>query len=191
MDEDQPIENGADAHGPDEVRPRPLPGRKPTPVISLVAVRAEQAAKVDRPAHRKYAWPAVVMASLLAGLAIGHQFTPTTIGDSDDALFLSPTIVQALDTRLSGQPGLIGIALSFRDHDDLYCRSFVAQHIGGVACRSHGIWLLRYAAPVDPQHIDHGAAGGEPASARVVAAMIGGDPLDPPQERQAIAKGWQ
>ncbi|WBO24014.1 hypothetical protein [Sphingomonas abietis] len=180
MDDDQPDDT-----------PRPLPRRKPAPVISLVAVRAEQAQRIERPPRHRLGWAMAIAVVLLAGLVAGHRLTPTTIGDSDDALILSPAIARALDSRLSGQPGSIGVALSFRDRGGSVCRSFVAQHLGGVACRSHGLWLLRYAAPVDPQHDDFSLAGGDPASAQAIAAMMAGHPLDRAAEQMAIARGWR
>lgn len=190
MDDDHIHDDGGLDDGP-----RPLPRRKPArktgQVISLVAVRAEQAQRTEQPRGRKFTWPVAIVASLLIGAVAGHMLTPTTIGDSGDALILSPTLSQALDTHLSGQQGLIGVAMSFRDHDGSFCRSFVAQRLGGVACKSHGLWLLRYAAPVDSQHSDFSMAGGDPASARVVAAMMDGNPLDRAEELKAIIKEWR
>lgn len=166
--------------------------RKPAQIVSLAAVREERAAdKKAQPRRRNWAWPGTIAVSLLLGLVAGYTMNPVGIADRAGALVLSAPIAQVLDRQTSGHLGTINVALSFKDHDGRFCRSFVAQHIGGVACKADGGWQLRYAAPVDAQHGDYRMAGSDPASAKVIASMIAGDPLDTAGERKAIVAGWR
>jgi len=173
--------------------PVPLPKRKPARIVSLAAVREERAQAAPKPAPRwrSWAWPGAVAASLLVGVLVEHHNGPAGVSDRVGALALSAPIAQSLDRQASGELGTVNVALSFKDQGGQFCRSFVAQTIGGVACKAAGGWQLRYAAPVDAQHGDYRMAGGDPASAKVVATMIAGDPLDAAGERKAIAAGWR
>lgn len=172
--------------------PVPLPRRRPARIVSLAAEREERAADIKpQPRWRNWAWPGAVAASLLIGVLIGHGAGPAGVADRADALALSAPVAQALDRQTSGDLGTVNVALSFKDHDGRFCRSFVAQYIGGVACKADGGWQLRYAAPIDAQHGDYRMAGSDPASAKVIATMIAGEPLDAAGERKAIAAGWR
>lgn len=167
--------------------------RRTARIVSLAAVREERAAALPRPAPRwrTWVWPSAVAAALLIGLLAGHGAGPGAIGDRGDALALAAPIGQALDTQASGELGTVNVAVSFKDHDGRYCRGFVAQYIGGVACKETSGWQLRYAAPVDARKGDYRQAGGDAASAKVIATMIAGDPLDAAGERKAIAAKWR
>lgn len=195
------------AFGPLLEEPVPIPERRPAPVVSLAAARAqrqeraeaEARAKPDRP-PRRWAWPGAVAACLLAGILVVHQIgngVPAPgggqgIGDQAGALALAPQIADALDTQAAGQAGPVRVALSFRDKTGAYCRSFTAEHLGGVACRAGGGWQLRYASsPSSPPQGDYRMAGGDAATMQVVQAMMAGDPLDAGQERKARAAGWK
>ncbi|MDH7638789.1 zf-HC2 domain-containing protein [Sphingomonas oryzagri] len=173
--------------------PVAMPKRRSARIVSLAAVREERAAPPSPPAPRwrSWAWPSAVAASLLVGVIVGQGQQTGGVADRGDALALSAPIAQALDTQSSGQLAPVSVAVSFKDHDGRYCRGFVAQYIGGVACKEAGGWQLRYAAPVDPQKGDYRQAGGDAASAKVIATMIAGDPLDAAGERKAIAAKWR
>jgi len=135
--------------------------------------------------------PGAIAASLVAGLFIGQIQRPAGVTDRADALALAPDLARKLDTQLSGEPGPIRVALSFRARDGAYCRSFTATHIDGVACRTAAGWTLRYAAPGTASGGDYAQAGSDPAQASAVAAMIVGEPLDAPGERAARERGWR
>jgi anti-sigma factor RsiW len=174
------------------------PARRPAPVISLAAARAERAAKAapspQLSAARRWAIPATIAASLVVGFLSGHGVgTPAAgVADQPGALALSTPIAQALDGNLSGEAGPVQVALSFRDHGGAYCRSFTATHLAGVACRDPAGWSLRYATPGAPtQQGDYRTAGSDASEAQVVAAMIVGDPLDADAERKARTAGWR
>jgi anti-sigma factor RsiW len=196
------------AFGPLLEEPVPIPERRPAPVVSLAAARAERqeraqsemrARQPDR-TPRRWAWPGAVAACLLAGILVVHQVggggVPLPggqgIGDRAGALALAPQIADALDTQAAGQAGPVRVALSFKDKAGAYCRSFSAEHLGGVACRAGGGWQLRYATPAGATtQGDYRMAGGDAATMQVVQAMMAGDPLDAGQERKARDAGWK
>ena len=166
------------------------PERPAAPVVSLAAVRAARA--VGAPKRRSWAMPGAIAASLLVGALLGHQGSPGGgIADRAGTLALSPAVAHALDGQLAGEAGPVRVALSFRDHQGDYCRSFAGQHLAGVACRTGSGWQLRYAAPGVPGQADYRMAGSDAASAGAIAAMIEGDPLDAAQERAARTTGWR
>ncbi|PXA83462.1 hypothetical protein DMC47_43480 [Nostoc sp. 3335mG] len=174
--------------------PSARPKRRPARVVSLAAIRETHAASppaYSPPPRRAWVWTSVATAALLIGLLAGHDTSPAGVADRAGALALTAPISQALDRQMSGELGTVNVAVSFKDHDGRFCRSFVAQYVGGVACKAAEGWQLRYAAPVDAQKGDYRMAGGDAASARVVATMIAGDPLDAVGERKAITAGWR
>jgi len=152
-------------------------------IISFAERRAERTRRL---------WvPGAIAASLVAGLFVGQIQRPAGVTDRADALALAPDLARKLDTQLSGEPGPIRVALSFRARDGAYCRSFTATHLDGVACRTAAGWTLRYAAPGTASGGDYAQAGSDPAQASAVAAMIAGEPLDAPGERAARERGWR
>lgn len=170
--------------------PAPRSDRPAAPVVSLAAVRAARA--VDVPRRRNWAIPGAIAASLLVGVLAGHQWAPGGgIGDRDGALALSAPVSHALEGQLAGEAGAVRVALTFRDHQGDYCRSFAGAHLAGVACRGQSGWQLRYAAPGAPLQGDYRMAGADAATAGAIGAMIEGDPLDATQERAARKSGWK
>jgi len=135
--------------------------------------------------------PGAIAASLALGLFIGQIERPAGVADRADALALAPGLAQKLDTQLSGEPGPVRVALSFRAQDGALCRSFTATHLDGVACRTAGGWILRYAAPGGAPAGEYAQAGSDPARASAIAAMIAGEPLDAAGERAAREHGWR
>lgn len=182
----------AERHRQRQARPRkiPPPARPANVIVSLAAVRSERT-RPKAARRRRWILPCTVGAALLAGLASGYALTPKYLADRSDALLLSPSMAQALDSQLSGQPGTLGIALSFRDQDGAYCRSFLAQHLGGVACKTDGRWLLRYAVPGDHSPVGYRREGADAANARAIASMIAGAPLGAAAERAARDARWR
>ena len=175
-------------------QPVALPERESAPVISLAAVRAERAGREEKvaPPTRRWFIPAIA-ASLLVGVMAGHMVDqPGGVADAPGALAVSPQIASALDSQLSSDAGPVRVALTFRDRSGDYCRSFMAKHVSGVACRGESGWQLRYAsAPQKPVQGDYRMAGADDASAQVIAAMISGEPLDRAGEAAARGKGWR
>lgn len=159
-------------------------------VIPLAPARARRQA--TRPMQGWWTMGGAIAASLLAGVLVGHGIGGSPgAADGARALALSPPITRALDDQLSGDGGAIRVALSFKDRDGHYCRSFVATALSGVACRESGDWQLRYAARTAAQKTDYRMAGADAAQAAMVAAMIDGDPLDRAGEAAARKAGWR
>jgi len=152
-------------------------------IVSFAEMRAQR--------MRRLWVPGAIAASLAVGLFIGQIGRPAGVADRPDALALAPDLAHRLDTQLSGAPGPVRVALSFRARDGAYCRSFTATHLDGVACRTAGGWTLRYAAPGTSSQGDYTQAGGDPARASAIAAMIAGEPLDAAAERAARDRGWR
>ena len=176
-------------------RHRTMRTRDPAPVISLAAVRAQREAKAKAKAKTaandaaspvsRWTVPTMIAASLIIGAIGGYGMgSPSGIADRPDALVVSPKIASALNGQLSGDSGTVRIALTFRDQAGAYCRSFVATHLSGIACRSGGAWQLRTASARG----DIRTAG---ADNTLVSAMIAGEPLDRQAETAARDKGWR
>lgn len=161
---------------------------------SLADARARRTPSPAAP-RRPIRWtiPGALAASLVVGVLTGHLLIPRPggIGDDRGALTLSPSIATALDRQLSGEPGAVRVALSFRDTGGDLCRSFSARHLTGVACRDRSGWQLRYGAAGAAQVTDYRMAGGNEDVVRVVDAMIAGAPLDRADEEAARAKSWK
>ncbi len=181
----------AAAFDPIAAAPVARPGRPPASVVSLAAVRAARV--MEAPKRKSWAIPGAIAASLLVGVVLGHQWSPGGggIADRDGTLALAPSVSRALDGQLTGEAGAVRVALSFRDHQGDYCRSFAGQHLTGIACRTGSGWQLRTATPGAPLQGDYRMAGSDAATAAAIAAMIEGDPLDAAQERSARSAGWR
>jgi len=107
---------------------------------------------------------------------------PRAVGDS--------LIATAFNRHLSGKPGSVCVALSFRDRQGGFCRSFSARHVAGMACRDNGGWQLRYGAPGTARHSGQRSAGGDAEAMRFVRTIIAGDVLDRTGEEVAQEKHW-
>jgi len=176
---------------PIAAEPVALPAR--SSVVSLDSARAARAARTTAPPRplRQWAVPGALAASLIVGFLIGQIGQGSGLGDHADALTIGSPLAQELDAQLSGRAGPVHVALSFRDREGRYCRSFTAVHLAGVACRAGTSWRLRYGAPVQAQNGDYRMAGNDPVEAAAVAALIAGEPLDAAAERKAQASGWR
>lgn len=160
-------------------------------VISLAAVRAERKTKAARTPQHWWGVGGAIAASLLIGLLVGHDVSgPAGVADKPDALALSTPIAQALDGQLSGDAGMVRVALSFRDQAGRYCRSFSGQNLSGVACRNGSDWQLRYASPTSPQQTDYRMAGSDDGEMRFIQSTMAGEPLDHDAELKARADRW-
>lgn len=176
----------------DPIVREPVEAPASAPVVSLAAVRAKREDIPQRAFRPWYGWGGAIAASLVIGVLIGHQLgSAPGIGDGKGALALAAPVAKALDHQLSGQPGAVRIALSFRDRDNHLCRSFTGNDLSGVACREGGTWQLRYGAPsAATKQADYRMAGMDAAKAEVIDAMIAGDPLDRDAEEEARDSGW-
>lgn len=129
--------------------------RPPAEVISLADVRARRAAKAaPAPSHgwRRWAAGGAIAASLVVGL-----FVLQDRGGAPGGGVPAPVAV-ALNDQLSGDAGPVRVALSFRDRNGQYCRSFT----GGNAVRDrlprgHGLADALHRAWIGARHrLSHG-----------------------------------
>jgi len=182
----------ASAFGPIAEEPVALPEHEPAQVISLAAVRAEREAQAAPPVRRNWMMTGAIAASLIVGLLTGQRVSqPNGLIDQPDALALSRPLAVALDNQLSGDKGVVRVALTFRDRDGHYCRSFAGRNLSGIACRDEGRWRLRYGSATGGQATDYRMAGADPGQAQLITTMMAGDPLDRPGEEAARLKGWR
>ncbi|WP_298674305.1 hypothetical protein [uncultured Sphingomonas sp.] len=169
-----------------------MPVSPPASVHSLEAARKRRdAGNTARSAPSRWAIPGAIAASLLVGLMTGYGMNGSSgLADSSGALALSPPIATALDQQLAGEPGTVRIALSYRDRNGDLCRSFIASHIAGVACRANGGWQLRYGSAATASKGDYRMAGTDDGEMAFIQSVIAGEPLDRAGEVAARAKKW-
>lgn len=187
-------ERFAAAFGPIADEAVAMPEPVSATIHSLAAARKERTAKAPgRPMWSRWAVPGAIAASLLVAVLVGRDIDrPSGVADRSDALALSRPIAAALDRQLSGEPGAVRVALSFRNRDGDLCRSFTASHLAGVACRANSGWQLRYASPATTaQGGDYRMAGGDDAEMRFIQGAMAGEPLDQGAEIAARGKGWR
>jgi anti-sigma factor RsiW len=178
-------------------------------VADLARVRAERAARTERPARQAPRWPQptwwALAACLVGGVALG--LFGGRAGETPDAFELAGGALVArgaLDAALTSQRAdnratPVRMAVSFVDADGAYCRSFVieqAQPVAGLACRAEGGWRVETLASAAPTVAVEG--GLRPASTALPAAVlnvidqrIAGEALDAAGEAVAIARGWR
>lgn len=145
-------------------------------------------------------WGGLGLAAFVGGLMIG----PLLEGPKD-GLVLAPDgriadagLVRVLDSRLASE-GVDAdgnaIALTFRDADGRWCRTFTAGAAGmaGLACRQDGAWLIQALAPsVAPAGEIRTAAADMPAAVlAAVDAGLSGEVLDAAAESRARNNGWR
>lgn len=166
--------------------------RPPAEVISLAEVRAKRAAAAaaapaSTPTNgwRRWAAGGAIAASLVAGLFV-FQGRDGMSGGAVPA-----PVAVALNDQLSGNPGPVRIALSFRDRSGQYCRSFTGETLSGVACRAGKDWQMRYTAPGAAPTTEYRMAGTDGARAKAIMGMIAGEPLDRAQEAAARRGDWR
>jgi len=170
-------------------------------VIDLAAVRAERAAKVERPPSRHRAWIGGAVAACVAvALFVGTQQP----GPSSDAqpivarqgvLVASGDLGRALDRQLASAPegGPIRMLGTFHRAGGGLCRVFAGPQASGVACHEGGQWQLQHVLPGSPASQAAYRQAGAPDAAlmEIAQAMAEGPPLDAGQERAAQAAGWR
>jgi hypothetical protein len=171
---------------------------QPTPdrFGSLLDTNVVPIERAPRPRRRtlpyRLAQGAVIAATLVLGIGIGHQIgAPELIGSRDGVLVAQGRLKTALDTQLaSTQPGdaPIRIELTFRDSGGAICRSFSGGTLQGIACRDDGRWDLARTASGERgggyRQASSGALIGE------VQDMIAGGPFSAAAEAAARDHDW-
>ncbi len=178
----------------DPLMAAPVPERVAAPPIDFLASR-------DRRSSRRFGIPqwAAMAATLALGIGLGTLAgdrggqTPVTIEDGQ--MIAAAALEKALDSQLAsaGEPrGATRIGLSFRDRNNLLCRSFESEAAGGLACRDGEEWRIDALYGAEATAGDYRmAAGSDPRLATLIDSVIAGEPLDATEERAAMANGWR
>lgn len=150
----------------------------------------------DNPAgRRRWRWPAGVATA--AALALALLLRPPAASTGADLQALEQ--LAALDTARTGGASITPV-LTARAADGRWCREFVrsggAAPGRGIACRGASGWTLEAFAPGEESAPDDNRivpASGPQAQAldRAYARLDTDDPLDPAQEKVAMARGWR
>ena len=199
------------------VAQEPLPAawaesiRQHTPsaqVIDLATVRAERAARADKPASRRRAWVGGAVAACLAVALFAttqpwrRPSAPETphaaalpIVAEDGVLVASGELGVVLDRQLaSAQEGApIRILGSFHRAGGGLCRAFAGPQASGVACHEAGQWQLQHVLPGSRAATTayRQVSSQDGALMAIAQSMAQGAPLDAAQEQAAQKQGWR
>ncbi len=171
-----------------------------TKVAGLSQARADRREN----ARRRWSLPewSAMAACLVVGLFLGHQLlrSPTPFAMEGGGLVARGSLAAALSTRLASEPAndSVRVALSFRDRDGRYCRTFAlgeGDAVAGLACRENDSWRVQVMARAAGKIGGDGyrMAGGDlPASVlQAVQERISGEPLDAAGETAARRNHWR
>lgn len=172
---------------------QPVPDRLAAMLQSNVVAFVPKPAPVPQP--RRWLSGLAVAASLVAGIAVGTQWTgaPGPVAAGKDGLIASGPLAHALDTQLASAAGGTKMLASFRDSNGGYCRVFADQSFDGIACKGTSGWQLRQTQSSGAgSGADYRQAGSGNAAIMAAAQdMMEGAPLDEAAEKQAVSKGWK
>jgi negative regulator of sigma E activity len=184
-------------------RTAPISAPKTT-VADFARARAEKTTKTTR----RWSLPqwSAMAACLIVGLLLGHQLLrPSTsgpVGTEDGRLVARGSLANALSTQLASESSpndAVHVALSFRDGDGNYCRTFVMKDgstLAGLACHENNTWRVEALSQDSKEVVSKGGyrmAGGDlaPSVLQAVQERIEGDPLDAIGEKAAREKHWR
>lgn len=163
----------------------------------LAGVAVVDTSLADRRAARRVRFApmhwAALAASLVLGVSIGMQpWRPAAPVVADQhGVFAAGALAMTLDEQLAAsQPteAAVRVALSFRDREGRYCRSFEGAVIDGIGCREGERWRLEAMRRGEVRGQFRQAGSGEVAE--IASTMMIGDPLDANAERDARDAGW-
>lgn len=186
------------------------------------AAPGRRARIIDFPSKRTLAW-AAALALIIGGLATysGSQFFYRGGVAPPPTAFVDPVLNEALENTPSGMVFTVANGetnaqrefmprLSFRDHDDRYCREYEERLIDGsehqikygLACRENDHWQSVSAAThlsTGPQEKSSNAEKYMPAMGQeedsnidtLIDELIQGTPIAPEEEAQLISNGWK
>lgn len=172
---------------------QPVPDHLTAMLQSNVVALAPRPAPAPQP--RRWLSGLAIAASLVAGIAVGTQWTGTAgpVAAGKDGLIASGPLARALNTQLASAQGDTRMLASFRESNGGYCRVFAGQSFDGIACKGASGWQLRQTQSAGArQGTDYAQAGS--GSAKIMAAaqeMMAGEPLDEAAEKQAVTRGWK
>lgn len=172
---------------------QPMPDHLAAMLQSNVVAFTPKPAPVAQP--RRWLSGLAVAASLIAGIAVGTQWTgtPEPVVAGKEGLVASGPLAKALDTQLASSVGDTKMLASFREGNGGYCRVFSGQSFDGIACKGTGGWQLRQtqSSGAESSATYRQAASGHAAIMAAAQEMMQGEPLDEVGERQALTKGWK
>lgn len=168
---------------------------EPVPERLILAAGSEGVARPAFGRPRGFGLPqwAAMAACLVAGVLVGRGLTPAEGPVAGSGLEAQGVLAEALDDKLSAEPGPVRVGFTFRDAAGDYCRTFQAEALAGVACREDDGWGLRVTAAAEPQTGQYRTAGAAmpPAVLAYVDGAIAGTPLDRDQEVAAREANWR
>lgn len=142
---------------------------------------------------RRWAQAAAIAATLVLGVAVGHQLgTSGPVASRNGGLVAHGRLAFALDTQLaSTQPSdaPIRIGLTFRDLGGAVCRTFTSETLQGIACRDDGRWSLARTA-----NGERGGAYRQAASGALIGEaqkMMAGSAFSAAEETSAKTRDWK
>lgn len=160
----------------------------------------------ERAPARRWALPewGAIAAACVLGIAVSQwgipRDEPMLQRGVDGELVAGRGLAAPLERQLAGdaREGSVAIAISFRNADGRYCRSFVteaAQPLSGLACRRpDGRWqvaAVMEAALSPGGELEQASSALPPALLAEIDARIAGEPLDAAQEMAARDAGWR
>ena len=185
--------------------PEPQPAERDGEVLSFRRKRA------PRGALGSWAMPLAASVALAVGLA-GGVFGERILGGggapaATASLAAGPVpadsaLHAALQSKASYEEvgrgdSRVTPLLSFRDRQGRYCREYQVvagtEAAGGIACREAGTWVATAVVAFPGQSGGDITTASGPAAdllSTVLEQEIEGAPLDPEQEKAAIAAGW-
>jgi len=180
----------------DPLMAAPVPDRIANPPLDFAAARERRAMNLGGIPQ----WAA--MAATLAlgiglGTVAGDRGGQSPVAIEGGRMIAVAELGDALDLQLASagdRRSATRIGLSFRDKENVLCRSFEAEATAGLACREGEQWRIEalYGVDTAPAANDYRmAADTDPRLAALIDKIIAGEPLDAAGERAAQANGWR
>lgn len=166
-------------------------------VIDFASARAAKEQKKRLPGWGS--WGAIA-ASLAVGVMAGQLALPGRGGvveSRQGQLIARGELAKALDVQLASATSndvKVRIGVSFRDQSGQYCRTFEADGLSGIGCRSAQGWNLpitHSSGEASAQGDYRQAGSGDALVMEAATAMMRGEPLGPETEQKARDNGWR
>ena len=168
---------------------------------------ASGAASAVRPSRaRRWTWFewGAMAASVVAGVVIGgalvgevRRAPSAEIAAERGRMIARGELAHALSEQLASSQrpdGRVRIGLTFVSKDGEYCRTFLLEQSGGLACSADGEWrvqMLTQAGAATPGAYRTASAEFPSEILRAVEERIQGTSLDAAAERAAQRSGWR
>ncbi|MDR3508045.1 MAG: hypothetical protein P4L64_09130 [Caulobacteraceae bacterium] len=182
--------------------------REPATVVDLAEIRSKRTKATAGPRNQR-PWVAWILALACVILAVGVGLrlaaprpgpAAPLLGGPGGPLAAEGPLAVALDQQLGAaavaDSGLVRMGISFRNNEDVDCRTFRvlrADGFAGLACREGRGWKVRVAVATSSVAGASSAPSLDPPPLilAAVSGMIAGAPFDARQEAEARAHGWK